>query len=153
MIRRPPRSTRTDTLFPYTTSSDLLTVGDVAQGLENRPGSGRVGFPPDGGVGLLCMVAKGETAKRDEGRMGGSFRAAKGDGVGKSVGEEGGAIDGGTVFRRQAYGGGPFDRCPRGDRLEGQQPASLTRNPGQPERSEAHTSELQSLMRISYAGF
>src|SRR3546814_9253470 len=72
MIRRPPRSTRTDTLFPYTTSSDLLTVGDVAQGLENRPGSGRVGFPPDGGVGLLCMVAKGATAKRDEGRMGGS---------------------------------------------------------------------------------
>src|SRR3546814_3231031 len=81
-------------------------------GLENRPGSGRVGFPPDGGVGLLCMVAKGETAKRDEGRMGGSFRAAKGDGVGKSVGEEGSAIDG---------------------------------------RSEEHTSELQSLMRNSYA--
>src|SRR3546814_15152959 len=80
------------------------------------------------------MVAKGETAKRDEGRMGGSFRAAKGDGVGKSVGEEGGAIDGGTVFRRQAHGGGPFDRCPRGDRLAGQQPASLTRNPGQPEQ-------------------
>src|SRR3546814_12679051 len=77
------------------------------------------------------MVAKGETAKRDEGRMGGSFRAAKGDGVGKSVGEEGGAIDGGTVFRRQAHGGGPFDSCPRGDRLAGQQPASLTRNPGQ----------------------
>src|SRR3546814_11835477 len=24
MIRRPPRSTRTDTLFPYTTSSDLF---------------------------------------------------------------------------------------------------------------------------------
>src|SRR3546814_9267214 len=24
MIRRPPRSTRTDTLFPYTTSSDLI---------------------------------------------------------------------------------------------------------------------------------
>src|SRR3546814_18891206 len=92
MIRRPPRSTRTDTLFPDTTlfrsQRDLLTVGDVAQGLENRPGSGRVGFPPDGGVGLLCMVAKGETAKRDEGRMGGSFRAAKGDGVGKSVGED-----------------------------------------------------------------
>src|SRR3546814_6655827 len=26
MIRRPPRSTRTDTLFPYTTLSDLLIV-------------------------------------------------------------------------------------------------------------------------------
>src|SRR3546814_3255979 len=79
---------------------DLLTVGDVAQGHENRPGSGRVGFPPDGGVGLICLVAKGETAKRDEGRMGGSFREATGDGVWKSGGEEGGAIDDGTVFRR-----------------------------------------------------
>src|SRR3546814_20192559 len=27
MIRRPPRSTRTDTLFPYRRSSDLLTIG------------------------------------------------------------------------------------------------------------------------------
>src|SRR3546814_1365015 len=27
MIRRPPRSTRTDTLFPYSRSSDLLIVG------------------------------------------------------------------------------------------------------------------------------
>src|SRR3546814_13812706 len=80
------------------------------------------------------MVAKGETAKRDEGRMGGSFRAAKGDGVGKSVGEEGGAIDGGTVFRRQAHGGGTFGRCPRGDRLDGQQREYLTRNTGQPEQ-------------------
>src|SRR3546814_12304484 len=33
MIRRPPRSTRTDTLFPYTTlfrSGDTLTASDVA---------------------------------------------------------------------------------------------------------------------------
>src|SRR3546814_9947397 len=31
MIRRPPRSTRTDTLFPYTTlfRSDLLTLADI----------------------------------------------------------------------------------------------------------------------------
>src|SRR3546814_19558921 len=65
------------------------------------------------------MVANGETAKRDEGRMGGSFRAANGDGVGKSVGEEGGAIDGGTVVRRQAPGEGPFTRCPRGERMAG----------------------------------
>src|SRR3546814_7820943 len=27
MIRRPPRSTRTDTLFPYTTPSDLVVGG------------------------------------------------------------------------------------------------------------------------------
>src|SRR3546814_4870815 len=33
MIRRPPRSTRTDTLFPYTTlfRSTLLTAGQVSQ--------------------------------------------------------------------------------------------------------------------------
>src|SRR3546814_6330892 len=80
---------------------DLLTVGDVAQGLENRPGSGRFGFPPDGGVGLLCMFAKGETANRDEGGLGGSFRAAKETGVAKRVGERGVAIDGGRVFAGQ----------------------------------------------------
>src|SRR3546814_12207493 len=27
MIRRPPRSTRTDTLFPYSRSSDLIAAG------------------------------------------------------------------------------------------------------------------------------
>src|SRR3546814_19692385 len=30
MIRRPPRSTRTDTLFPYTTLFRSLCVGDMA---------------------------------------------------------------------------------------------------------------------------
>src|SRR3546814_19509302 len=29
MVRRPPRSTRTDTLFPYTTLFRSLTTGDV----------------------------------------------------------------------------------------------------------------------------
>src|SRR3546814_14006366 len=31
MIRRPPRSTRTDTLFPYTTLFRSLSVGKAAQ--------------------------------------------------------------------------------------------------------------------------
>src|SRR3546814_18920766 len=38
MIRRPPRSTRTDTLFPYTTlfrSGDLhLRIGEVERGID-----------------------------------------------------------------------------------------------------------------------
>src|SRR3546814_13272004 len=41
MIRRPPRSTRTDTLFPYTTPSDLLqNRADflAKQGLAERRG-------------------------------------------------------------------------------------------------------------------
>src|SRR3546814_6687231 len=31
MIRRPPRSTRTDTLFPYTTLFPIYIMGDVGQ--------------------------------------------------------------------------------------------------------------------------
>src|SRR3546814_10779788 len=75
MIRRPPRSTRTDTLFPYTTLFRSLGISPGAT--ETDPG---------------------ETVR------------AKNDCV-------------------------------------------LTRNPGATERSEEHTSELQSLMRISYAVF
>src|SRR3546814_8927994 len=43
MIRRPPRSTRTDTLFPYTTlfRSDLLSSDRHLQDGERRPGSRR----------------------------------------------------------------------------------------------------------------
>src|SRR3546814_12107396 len=51
MIRRPPRSTRTDTLFPYTTlfRSDVCLAGDAAfAALRGRPGSdcgNRSGLP------------------------------------------------------------------------------------------------------------
>src|SRR3546814_2375600 len=34
MIRRPPRSTRTDTLFPYTTRFRSEIVGDLKEGIE-----------------------------------------------------------------------------------------------------------------------
>src|SRR3546814_1484764 len=88
MIRLPPRSTRTDTLFPYTT---LFRSGDRRRGM-------------------------GEWAR--------PRRAA-------------------SRARRQAgaYRGGA-DRNRRG--LTAQR---------QDRRSEEHTSELQSLMRISYAVF
>src|SRR3546814_7146558 len=38
MIRRPPRSTRTDTLFPYTTlfRSQMLTIADTTASVEAR---------------------------------------------------------------------------------------------------------------------
>src|SRR3546814_11245836 len=38
MIRRPPRSTRTDTLFPYTTLFRSLRCGERAQRIEFDPG-------------------------------------------------------------------------------------------------------------------
>src|SRR3546814_12874994 len=46
MIRRPPRSTRTDTLFPYTTLFRSLQRGDAEALLPPcrlRPGVGRAG--------------------------------------------------------------------------------------------------------------
>src|SRR3546814_17422296 len=90
MIRRPPRSTRTDTLFPYTTLFRSVRteggqddrIAPVPQRLEGGGGGARRLRPP--GVGI----------------------------------DRPGRID--------------------ADRLE---------------RSEEHTSELQSLMRISYAVF
>src|SRR3546814_1804006 len=83
MIRRPPRSTRTDTLFPYTTLFRSRN-GQVAQAVEpaRRPGVGTGRHP---------------------------------------------------VHRRNLQGQGQADLRAR--------------------RSEEHTSELQSLMRISYAVF
>src|SRR3546814_3677449 len=88
MIRRPPRSTRTDTLFPYTTlfRSDLAIVA-VDRRLE-----------------LLRQRHEQYDAER-----------------------EGGGAD-------------------------ADDPHAMVEQPG-PGRSEEHTSELQSLMRISYAVF
>src|SRR3546814_4424581 len=90
MIRRPPRSTRTDTLFPYTTlfrSLGLVKCGRSAPppGVPNRIVSEH---EQHGGFGVSCV---------------------------QLVGERLGAV------------------------------SKL--------RSEEHTSELQSLMRISYAVF
>src|SRR3546814_14801547 len=96
MLRRPPGSTRTDTLFPYTT----LFRSEIA---EHR---GRLAAPPP--------------PQRP---------AAAEQGADKEA--------------RQHFEHEPADRQ-RIARRNGE-PAEL--------RSEEHTSELQSLMRISYAVF
>src|SRR3546814_985886 len=96
MIRRPPRSTRTDTRFPYTTlfrSGAVDTLADeVLQGLRRSAAEGPV-------AGAAVEV-------RD------------------------------PVLIREAVTA-----------------VDLERLVGHPDRSEEHTSELQSLMRISYAVF
>src|SRR3546814_3415385 len=79
MIRRPPRSTRTDTLFPYTTLFRSAEIRSLRR--EVRPQAGRSEAAAQLAVGFLALELVGE------------------------------------------------------------------------ERSEEHTSELQSLMRISYAVF
>src|SRR3546814_3044101 len=107
MIRRPPRSTRTDTLFPYTTlfrsamrlagfDAELLDRAQVAKMVPGLDMSRTTRFPVEGGL----LQPRGGTARHD------------------------------AVAWGYAYGA---DR--------------------QGVRSEEHTSELQSLMRISYAVF
>src|SRR3546814_4537038 len=99
MIRRPPRSTRTDTLFPYTT---LFR----SQGVE-RPAHGPIGRLED--VHLVDLLDRG---------------AADADGAAAQ------------------------DLRQHGLPLGGLQDLAVVDG-----RSEEHTSELQSLMRISYAVF
>src|SRR3546814_5584179 len=96
MIRRPPRSTRTDTLFPYPTLFRSHAVGAGA-GVHRVPGA---------------------------------FEAVRGAGPFRAL-------------RPAALGPDP--------RPARHRPAD--RGDGADGRSEEHTSELQSLMRISYAVF
>src|SRR3546814_7665655 len=107
MIRRPPRSTRTDTRFPYTTLFRSL-------GLGNGPDIHDAG--DDGIAAMIILAARG------------------GDGAPVFLGH----FDIEIFLAAQA-----FDQ-PRGDGEADSARAS---------RSEEHTSELQSLMRISYAVF
>src|SRR3546814_3479178 len=93
MIRRPPRSTRTDTLFPYTTLFRSLELGVLAEAAD------------EGAVDLQDV--HGQVPERAERRVAGA------------------------------------------EVVEGDAHAEVA----EPVRSEEHTSELQSLMRISYAVF
>src|SRR3546814_2724206 len=100
MVRRPPRSTRTDTLLPYTTLFRSQESQGRRRGRARR--SRRTGFRRGGG----------------RGRGGGELHFPRGHG--------GGAAAPGARYLRRDF---------------------------QDLRSEEHTSELQSLMRISYAVF
>src|SRR3546814_5218699 len=92
MIRRPPRSTRTDTLFPYTT-------------LFRSPGDREVGAGREAHGEVAAVVLRGARCRPR--------------------------------------------RCRRTVLGRGRHPVRRVLH----QRSEEHTSELQSLMRISYAVF
>src|SRR3546814_8406660 len=117
MIRRPPRSTRTDTLFPYTT-------------LFRSPGQGR---PLLGGLERLPPGAPYRRRRR-------ALRPLHPE---ERLTEE---------FQ---HGHQPLHPAPAQLEDPHRQPLAV-RGQGRrerPPRSEEHTSELQSLMRISYAVF
>src|SRR3546814_8969467 len=114
MIRRPPRSTRTDTLFPYTT----LCRSVQPHRLFRRDGQN-----------LHCRVPVSMTTAA----LGGQIEVPTLDGGKARV-----TIPGGSQTGKQF-------------RLRGKGMPSLQQSGFG--RSEEHTSELQSLMRISYAVF
>src|SRR3546814_10888253 len=112
MIRRPPRSTLTDTLFPYTT----LFRSDRARAPHRRS----VRRPSGRGRAV---------ARRQDGRCAASESGA-------------------AVARALICFGGPARVDERQGNITGDGVILIVGV-----RSEEHTSELQSLMRISYAVF
>src|SRR3546814_1886875 len=128
MIRRPPRSTRTDTLFPYTTLFRSLVGGAGFLRAE------QVALGERGG----CERGAGQHQPAGEG-------GADGEGDGFPVlghGFSPGA-GGGPGLERRWYRAGAAWNCP----------GWLFSCHVQAFRSEEHTSELQSLMRNSSAVF
>src|SRR3546814_10594157 len=141
MRRRPPRSTRTYTLLPYTTRfrSHVRAVGPRLQdGLRRSAGHPLVGEVR--GIGLIAAVElvadKATKAPFDPLGKVGAFFAAR-------------AQDHGVIFRNL---GDTIACCPPMIISEREIDEILAAF-GKALRSEEHTSELQSLMRISYAVF
>src|SRR3546814_10822158 len=135
MIRRPPRTTRTYTRFPYTTicrSGDDCTEGTAGNAARYEQDE-RAG---EGGIGVIQASSLREglgwvMALRNDARLGEFAREMR---VQPTEYKE--RIW--TRLRNSQFGG---IRIPHSD-------PPLPR-----QRSEEHTSELQSLMRISYAVF
>src|SRR3546814_5573063 len=121
MIRRPPRSTRTDTLFPYTTLFRSVIPEVLPACAEGHERSG-------GRIERACPFC--------------SLRAV-------DWRHRGGGAETLSVLRSLANVGGP-GRVGQAAQTGLQQRRSTFETPS---RSEEHTSELQSLMRISYAVF
>src|SRR3546814_8736464 len=122
MIRRPPRSTRTATLFPYTT---------LFRSQWREP----CALPGDGGSQWRAVDAQRMTAPR--------FRIAPHQHILARLEEQQLAIEAARARLRQ----------PLRHTIEFVGVADIDADRQPARRSEEHTSELQSLMRISYAVF
>src|SRR3546814_1240689 len=153
MTRRPPRSTRTDTLFPDTTRFRSHRGGAAGDAFEDRfhqiagPGVDAEAEPEAAGAAVPVRAGKaGERRHEDKAALHGG-RAGQRSQFLKALEQ---AERAAPVHRRARRVDAAVERIDRllaadlpGDR--GQQ--ALLR------RSEEHTSELQSLMRSSYAVF
>src|SRR3546814_1888605 len=200
MIRRPPRSTRTDTLFPYTTlfrSDRASRVDAVATaGADNRRHNvmkGQLRFPASGVDRIPCPpeMARSRGRRRHAEAVVRRRHHGTHDRTGPGAGSLSGsgcdphafaaALGGALRFQRaeanraQERMGPAGDqergdlrthpclearwRANRGSDRPGRAPGgehevhARVAKPSLAMRSEEHTSELQSIMRISYAVF
>src|SRR3546814_5538857 len=131
MIRRPPRSTRTDTLFPYTTlfrSCQAVGIGGFQSLRQNQRAAHRQGAEYTGDRAIENQRESQQQNAIGPARM---RLVAGGDVIGQIAVRDGYALGASGGARRE------YD-------------ISLVAGH---DRSEEHTSELQSLMRISYAVF
>src|SRR3546814_7385370 len=143
MIRRPPRSTRTDTLFPYTTLFRSL------RGLRHL----------DREVALRAQVHGRRPRQLPDRRAGRPARLlAQGEGEGprrRSAGRGAGAVGAMTDLASQAVAiletADPAAKAAlaRAVAADWRRGGIADVGSARPPRSEEHTSELQSLMRIS----
>src|SRR3546814_15105944 len=129
MIRRPPRSTRTDTLFPYTT-----LFRSQAQPLRHGQRVLQAGLAARQ-VGAQHLVV----GRQDQAREVLHHLLLELFDV---------LVGAADAEAQRGTGGGGFELFDRAPALG--HPGDASAGAG---RSEEHTSELQSLMRISYAVF
>src|SRR3546814_8027610 len=122
MIRRPPRSTRTDTLFPYTNALPIYVVfvGHVGDAPQFRRVGHATPHPRYHGVGAVLLdVGVGTFVDQARLRIVVGFAGPGGNQV---------------IVERRAAGGAAVRGAP----------VQVAHGCG---RSEEHTAELQSLMR------
>src|SRR3546814_5466084 len=150
MLQRPPRSTRTDTLFPYTTL--FRSVGDLVRTLI-----------VDSTV--ICRLRKEEVISNDRIQAGDVIVGLSS--FGKAVYEQeyngGMGSNGLTSARHDVFNKGIAEKYPESydpaipyelvfsGSKKLTDPIHISFYDASGRRSEEHTSELQSLMRNSYA--
>src|SRR3546814_4307333 len=145
MIRRPPRSTRTDTLFPYTT---LFRSADGADRLAAADPRHPQAADHRAAAEVLPQDPAAAVADRAH-RTGVGFSGLRGRAVLGRPGLGPAAVAAGAEAHRRGAG---LPRRPGRGSVQADQRLGDHQSPDR-KRSEEHTSELQSLMRISYAVF
>src|SRR3546814_3761354 len=120
MIPRPPRSTRTDTLLPYTTLFRSLPNGQW-QGVNGTSAAPAYSFAADADTGFMLSASN-------------QIAVVTGGVQRLTVDATGNMTPGGDNMQTLGWSSARWSVIFSG-------------------RSEEHTSELQSLMRISYAVF